>query len=103
MWLELPADVRDRCIVHLKKNLDKDTLANIDKKIKEDPHEWWAKPETIKNIPHSFHFYQGMKIRNLLRDIVLDKELPTGNWDDYYIQAIEQCIKGTFDNGDGSN
>ena len=36
------------------------------------------------------HFHQGMWIRNKLRDAgMLDKDLPDGNWDDYYVVLLE--------------
>lgn len=39
------------------------------------------------------HMTLGMGIRNLLRaEGLLDKETPTGNWDDYYIEAIEHAL-----------
>jgi hypothetical protein len=47
---------------------------------KEDPVHWVS----------PFHFSTGMAIRNLLRDkVCLDDQLPSGNWDDYYVQLIE--------------
>lgn len=36
------------------------------------------------------HFRMGMNIRNLLREEILsDHKLPTGNWDDYYVELVE--------------
>jgi hypothetical protein len=47
---------------------------------KEDPVHWIS----------LYHFTTGMAIRNLLRDKVCrDSKLPSGNWDDYYVQLVE--------------
>jgi hypothetical protein len=35
-----------------------------------------------------------MGIRNLLRkNVCLDDDLPSGNWDDYYIRLIEKAVE----------
>jgi hypothetical protein len=45
-----------------------------------DPKTWWA----------IYHHGWGTGMRNYLRDkVCLDDQLPSGNWDDYYIQLIE--------------
>ena len=50
---------------------------------REDPEHWWALS----------HFTWGMTIRNLLRDkVCLDQELPSRNWDDYYVQLVEIAV-----------
>jgi hypothetical protein len=47
---------------------------------KEDPVHWIS----------PFHFSSGMAIRNLLREkVCLDGQLPSGNWDDVYVQLVE--------------
>jgi len=39
------------------------------------------------------HNYEGMYIRNFLREKgLLDNQLPSGNWDDYYVQCLECAI-----------
>lgn len=44
-----------------------------------------------------YHFYEGMGIRNLFRENgLLDDMLPSGNWDDYYVQVME-CSIGVRD------
>ena len=52
--------------------------------IDKDPEGWLTE----------YHFGWGMSIRNLLRDVYQDCELPTGNWDDYYGAAIEVAVRG---------
>lgn len=47
-----------------------------------DPKTWWA----------TYHHGWGTGIRNYLRDKVCrDDELPSENWDDYYIQLFEMA------------
>jgi len=49
---------------------------------KKDPDTWWA----------AYHHGWGTAIRNYLRDkICLDDQLPSGNWDDYYIRLVEKA------------
>lgn len=55
-----------------------------------DPETWWA----------MHHFGMGMHVRNLLREVIKDDELPPveyddecsyQNWDDYYIPVLEEA------------
>jgi hypothetical protein len=47
---------------------------------KEDPVHWMS----------MYHFSTGMTIRNLLRkEVCSDDQLPSGNWDDVYVQLLE--------------
>lgn len=40
-----------------------------------------------------YHSYEGMVIRNKFRRSgLLDEMLPSGNWDDYYVQVMECAI-----------
>ena len=39
-----------------------------------------------------FHFSWGVSVRNWLRESISDDMLPTGNWDDYYVEVIECAI-----------
>lgn len=67
-------------VAHLKTILDNGTRGMIYIKWKDDPIHWWA----------SYHHGWGTAIRNSLRDhVCTDAELPSGNWDDYYIQLVE--------------
>jgi hypothetical protein len=77
---ECPNWVIEKSISYLDGLLTKDTKEDVARLHKENPDTWWA----------SFHFGWGMRIRNLLRDnVCLDDKLPSGNWDDYYIQLVE--------------
>jgi len=44
--------------------------------------------------PSPFHFGTGMAIRNLLRTHgCRDERLPTGNFDDYYVEALREALQ----------
>ena len=88
-WQEMPANLRERAVAFLQKELsseDKDWLRNT---MKEHGTLWWCEG--------CWHFGGGMCIRNLLRKgVCLDGELPSGNWDDYYIPVVEAAV-GDFE------
>lgn len=78
-WNSVPEDLKEKVILHLRK------LSNLDE---------------IKNAANDplFHMFGGMQLRNYLREVVKDNELPnapypnneqTKNWDDYYKQALD--------------
>lgn len=85
----LPEPLRTRAVEYLRAQLDDEVLAQIRKLHSEDPDDW--------AIP--FHFGSGMGIRNLLRDVIKDDELPpvmygdlpAQNWDDYYVEVMEEA------------
>lgn len=85
----LPEPLRTRAVDYLRAELHPDTLHHVRRAHAEDPDEWWT----------AFHMFGGMAIRNLLRDVIKDKELPPvmyggrpmRNWDDYYIQVLEEA------------
>jgi hypothetical protein len=55
-------------------------LEETRKLYKEDPVHWIS----------PYHFTTGMAMRNLLREKVCrDDQLPSGNWDDVYVQLME--------------
>lgn len=77
---ECPQNIVDRSVEKLKEVLDIETIETIRKEHKTNPDTWWA----------SSHHGWGTAIRNFLRDnVCLDDKLPSGNWDDYYIQCVE--------------
>jgi hypothetical protein len=78
-WNSVPEELKNKIISHLCK------LDNLDE-VKE-----------ASNDP-LFHMFGGMGVRNYLREIILDDELPFApypngkqyqNWDDYYKQALD--------------
>lgn len=84
-WIALPPGQRNRIVRHLQQadsfTVVKDKIAEA---MAEDPESWAVE----------YHFGWGMAVRNLLRDVYADVELPTGNWDDYYIPAVEAAVRG---------
>ena len=78
---ELPPELVAICVDHIRQELPESTLQDIREQMADDPIHWCS--------PH--HFGWGMSMRNLLRDVVADDELPSGNWDDYYVKIIEEA------------
>ena len=87
-WKAIPEDQQRGIVDFLQKNLDSNVLTKIKEEHSKDPSNWGAK----------YHMFSGMGVRNLLRDIMKDDELPLApypdgmsfsHWDDYYIQALE--------------
>ncbi len=80
----LPEHVLRKASDVLKTEIPEDTKQEIREMIMKDPERWCV----------PYHFFWGMAIRNLLRRAGLkDDLLPTGNWDDYYIQCIEEAVR----------
>ena len=80
---ELSPELILKCVAHIKHHLPETTIFDIQDQIKKDPIYWCS----------VHHFGWGMAMRNLLRDVVKDDELPSGNWDDYYVKIIEEAVK----------
>lgn len=86
----LPQHLRDQAVNHLLDVLAEDTFEEIRALYKKDPESWM--------IEH--HFFAGMEFRNILRNVIVDDELPPvdygdgeyyQNWDDYYIRVVEEA------------
>lgn len=81
-WQNLPPDVQEKAIACMQTFFAEypDVAEEVTTAIKTDPDTWWA----------PYHFYWGMGVRNMLRNQVeIDGTERIGNWDDYYIYAIE--------------
>lgn len=77
---ECPLWIVEKSVSYLKSVFTESIIEDIVRYHKSNPDSWWAE----------HHFDWGMRIRNLLRDnVCLDNILPSGNWDDYYVQMIE--------------
>lgn len=77
---DCPLWIINKSVEELKKELPLDVVQEIKNAYKKDPETWWA----------FYHHGWGTSIRNFLRDKVCkDDELPSGNFDDYYIQLVE--------------
>lgn len=95
MWSSLPADIQDRCLRKL--------LATVPARM---VHEWRdqaARGMAIGSDDVRFHFAAGMWVRNLLRGVVPDHELPfkredgllePTQWDEYYYGALHALVTG---------
>lgn len=79
---ELPAGVLDTVVAAFQNHHNEKTLQEIRDRWESDPETWWA----------LYHFGWGMSVRNFFRSYVVDQELPSGNWDDYYIPVIEVAV-----------
>lgn len=96
-WNTIPEYQRKKCLDHLY-NLMKDSHSL--KKWKDQA----KRDMKIGSDDVMFHFHTGMFIRNTLRDVLLDSELPPirvfdrsiqsiGNWDDYYYGALDALVR----------
>lgn len=86
----LPVELRERAVEHLRAHMSAETAEQIRDLQAADPELWWA----------VHHFGMGMNVRNLLREVIKDDELPPveydkfeeyRNWDDYYIPVLEEA------------
>ena len=83
-WKDLDEDIKIKAIAACRTVINEETKGKIIKEYEKDNLTWWEK----------YHFYWGMHIRNKIRELtgITDDKLPSGNWDDYYIQAVEISI-----------
>jgi hypothetical protein len=70
-----------RAVEFLKGEITEKFRDGLKEAYEKDPDGWCHE--------NLWHFRQGMAIRNMLRGVVKDEELPTGNWDDYYVAVVE--------------
>lgn len=116
-WAQLPFDMRVRAVEHLRAVCDPAVLEWVRDTYEKDPDVWYAHdvtPPDVKEelkekygqyVPTPFHFTVGMQVRNTLRTVIKDDELPPvdygdekayQNWDDYYAEVLE-CAAGLRD------
>lgn len=91
-WEELDPEIRDRAVTTARAFLNVQLARELRERMKADPDCWMGE----------FHHGLGTVFRNDLRRSVIDRELPTGCWDDYYICAIEEALGGPEDVEDES-
>lgn len=105
----LPEPLRSKAVQHLRDTMHPEWLEWLREFHARDP-EWGDEltPEEHRatrqkygySVPSPFHFGAGMAIRNMLRQVVKDEELPIvhygahedRNWDDWYQGVIEEAI-----------
>jgi hypothetical protein len=81
---ELPKETVDALVGFVKRNIEYGTRSDIKNLIRDNGLIKWALP---------FHHDWGMDARNEFRALgYKDVDLPSKNWDDYYIQIIEIAI-----------
>lgn len=96
---EIAKESVKKLIPFLQEYEDFDELAEA---ILQYPETWMDK---LDEPPYfTFHFATGMSIRNFLRmNVARDNELPhvedypDGNWDNFYVIAIEKAVKSIVD------
>jgi hypothetical protein len=91
-WNKIDENRRQLCINHLKAKIPAEVIA-----------AW----KTSGYDHQGFHLFGGMAVRNILRDIIKDDQLPpvryetegsitmAQNWDDYYTGALDQLLEET--------
>lgn len=91
-WEGLDPELRDEAVGYLLAELPDELLKEVRSAYRAYGEEWmnrmhedWDEEDRMF---YTFHFSEGMGIRNLLRDIIKDNQLPSGNWDDYYVEAL---------------
>lgn len=105
----LPPELQERAVEHLRKSLHPDSIKYLCELHARDP-EWGDELSEEQHkeyerkygftVPAPFHFGTGMAIRNLLREVILDEELPVvhygaheaRNWDDWYHGVLEKLV-----------
>jgi hypothetical protein len=98
-----------KAVEHLRSKCDEETLQYLRDLHARDPewgdettpeqHAEWEKKHGF-SIPSPFHFGTGMQIRNCLREVIRDEELPAvdydghdfRNWDDWYHSVLERML-----------
>jgi hypothetical protein len=92
-WNSIPKDARSRCIGILRSKTPPDMLSRW-----KDQH---ARKIRIGSDDPWFHLGIGMQIRNALRSVLLDQDLPPvkyedgneyKNWDDFYHGALQEFV-----------
>lgn len=84
-WSKVPEEQRKKCTDHLVACLPQSLLL------------FWK----TNGFPSYFHFYSGVTVRDILRQVMADDELPpisyadgpSCNWDDYYTGALDEVLE----------
>lgn len=88
-WLKIPEDKRKACLDHLRGWIPLDVIVHWKE---HGIGHFMVKGKDCRD--PMFHLGGGMQVRNRLRDIVKDEDLPGDkNWDDYYMGALEELLK----------
>ena len=83
LWAHVPDDLKQRIIDHLNStDWFVEFIPQIESAVKTNPLTWCV----------PYHFFWGMSVRNLIREVARDDEFPSGNLDDYYVEAVEAAL-----------
>lgn len=98
-WDRAPAEQRAACVAHLRRFFPPEVRRLI--------KQQHAQGERIGSHDPCFHFGGGMAVRNALREVLRDEDLPpvvgpaggypegqvVRNWDDFYMGALEELAE----------
>lgn len=97
-WQDLSLQQRKCAVEHLRKVLPDEIAQGVREARVKHGDEWmdhifeddsiFTKDPELYGF-YAFHHAEGMGIRNALRDVIADADLPSGNWDDFYVPALE--------------
>lgn len=87
-WRRLPRALQERAVWYLREWMPPDMLETIRTLANATP-QWFV----------DYHFGMGMAVRNTLREVIPDLDLPPNergetNWDDYYVPCLEMAARG---------
>jgi hypothetical protein len=86
----LPEPLRSKAVNYLRNTLHPGTMHEFQKAYHDHGEDWMVQ----------HHFFAGMSLRNVLREVIKDDELPPvdygdgmdyQNWDDYYVRVVEEA------------
>lgn len=95
-WDLLDPDMQQEVVGYLRAELPVELLSEVKKAHDEHGVKWMdymhANWHDEDRMFYSFHFSEGMGIRNLLRQIIKDGDLPGSpeqkNWDNFYVPGL---------------
>lgn len=92
-WLKLEPEEQKEIVGFLKSELPDEIKEGVKKAWDQYGEDWMHHVFEDKMGPeeyefYTFHFMQGMGIRNLLRQLIKDEDLPTETWDELYVPAL---------------
>jgi hypothetical protein len=96
---KLPSTLQARAVAHLRSKLSPGALDYL-RAFRKDHPDW----DGLEGDITPFHFGTGMSVRNVLREVIKDDELPVvkynhyatpieaQNWDDWYAWVLEEAV-----------
>lgn len=84
LWNALPQGLKDLAVYQVQRAISVSVARDIRLLMENDPQYWALTP----------HGLFGGCVCSQLRDVIDDSELPTANWGDYYVVALEEAVGG---------